>query len=845
MRKQYFWLAVILALVLLNQGTFTVDAVRDMEGRYPSKTIILGDPWPTILLVNGSAGQAGLRRGDRVVSIDGQVPGGQMALREILHRKQIGDFLTVSIQRDGQSSEHRVEIAGMGLLGYGWFYAVVMFFLMPWLCIALGFWVTALRPGDKRAWLVLGILLGMSGLGRAPLLDPFGWGPPGVVAVIFHELTSVYGWGVCMMLFGIYFPRRWNLDEKFPWLKWALIAPAAALAVLDAAWRACEAFSYTSFTALRNAVPIPDWAQTVFVMAIVCFFFIGLSNKLADASVPHDDRRRIGLLYFGCTFAMTPMLLLYIFDGVVNHRQPGDADGQWLTVCMMIMSLFPIVIAYVIVVERAMEVRMFIRQGLQYTLARGGLRILTGCIMIAVIFTSINLLEGSDISRPEKFGFLAFGIVLILRLRDLAERVRRWLDRRFFREAYNAERILGDLSEQVRTILDRNTLLETVTRKLSESLHVDRVAVVLQEGAFFRPAFATGYGSIPDVALPTENGAVEELRRTREPVSVTHSTLPADREALGQLGAQLLLPLVSKKDLLGFISLGPKKSEEPYSASDTSLLRTVASQTGLALENTRLSEAIATETAQRELLHREIEIAREVQERLFPQNLPAIATLEYAGHCRPASEVGGDYYDFLALANGRLGLAIGDISGKGVPAALLMASLQASVRGQSQGLNADGRPDIAGLMTNVNRLVYDASPQNRYATFFYAQFDPATRALTYTNGGHNAPMLIRGEEVLRLEAGGPPVGLFRPSRYQQAELALSTGDLLILYTDGISEAENPGEDEWGEDALISAVRACASAPPAEMIATIMRCADAFANGAPQHDDMTLVVARVL
>src|SRR5262249_15997718 len=159
-----------------------------------------------------------------------------------------------------------------------------------------------------------------------------------------------------------------------------------------------------------------------------------------------------------------------------------------------------------------------------------------------------------------------------------------------------------------------------------------------------------------------------------------------------------------------------------YTPSDTNLLRTVAAQTGLALENSRLSEAIAAEVAQRELLNREIEIAREVQQRLFPQNLPDVPSLAYAGYCLPARGVGGDYYDFLARASGKLGLAIGDVSGKGVPAALLMASLQASVRGQSQS----GSGNVAELMTIVNRLVCDASPENRYATFLYAQFDPAT-----------------------------------------------------------------------------------------------------------------------
>ena len=201
---------------------------------------------------------------------------------------------------------------------------------------------------------------------------------------------------------------------------------------------------------------------------------------------------------------------------------------------------------------------------------------------------------------------------------------------------------------------------------------------------------------------------------------------------------------------------------------------------------------------------------------------------------------GGDYYDFLALAGGQLGLVIADISGKGIPAALLMASLQASVRGQSQN-----GADVAGLMANVNRMIYEVSPTSRYATFFYSQYDPSTRRLTWSNGGHNPPMVLRGGEVILLETGGPVVGLFPQGCYKQDSVVLEAGDLLILYTDGMSEAENRAEEEWGEDALIAAARGCGSQCPKEMIANIMTAADAFANGAPQHDDMTLVIARVL
>ena len=271
------------------------------------------------------------------------------------------------------------------------------------------------------------------------------------------------------------------------------------------------------------------------------------------------------------------------------------------------------------------------------------------------------------------------------------------------------------------------------------------------------------------------------------------------------------------------------------------MLGSVATQTGLALENSRLTEAVANEVAQRERLNRELEIAREVQERLFPQNYPPVAGLDYAGRCRPALGVGGDYYDFLELPDGCLGIAIGDVSGKGVPAALLMASLQACLRGQT----ISGLQDLAKLMSNMNHLIYETTPANRYATFFYGQYDPSSRLLVYVNGGHNPPMVFRNGEVLRLEDGGPVVGLFKPARYSQAKVALQPGDVLVLFTDGISEAMNATDEEWDEERLIDAVRRCRHRPAIEIIDCLIRDADAFVAGAPQHDDMTVVAVKVV
>jgi phosphoserine phosphatase RsbU/P len=237
-----------------------------------------------------------------------------------------------------------------------------------------------------------------------------------------------------------------------------------------------------------------------------------------------------------------------------------------------------------------------------------------------------------------------------------------------------------------------------------------------------------------------------------------------------------------------------------------------------------------------------LEIAREVQEHFFPQRLPSVPGLDYCGQCRPAREVGGDYYDFLELPAGRLGFAIGDVSGKGVGAALMMASLEASLRALASVID-----DPAELMDRVNTLVHRASAANCYATLFYGQYDPASRRLSYVNAGHNPPIVLRSSagsyQVLRLETGGPVIGFF-PHRYERGVFSHEVGDLLVLFTDGVSESMNARSEEWGEARLIEFAKTSFDLPVLEAMRRILAAAEAFAAGAAQHDDMTLVVLRV-
>lgn len=235
----------------------------------------------------------------------------------------------------------------------------------------------------------------------------------------------------------------------------------------------------------------------------------------------------------------------------------------------------------------------------------------------------------------------------------------------------------------------------------------------------------------------------------------------------------------------------------------------------------------------------ELDIAKQVQARLFPQSLPQLETLEYAGICIQAREVGGDYYDFLNLSGTRLGLIIGDTSGKGIGAALLMANLQANLR--SQSALASDRPQL--FLRSANQLFYENTTNSAYATLFFAEYNDKTRRLRYANCGHHAALLLRRDNTLeRLGSTCTVLGLFREWDCSIEERQLFPGDILTLYTDGITESFNDAEEEFGEHRLIEVLRRNRSRSSQELLAAIVDNVQRF-SPREQSDDMTLIVAK--
>lgn len=251
-------------------------------------------------------------------------------------------------------------------------------------------------------------------------------------------------------------------------------------------------------------------------------------------------------------------------------------------------------------------------------------------------------------------------------------------------------------------------------------------------------------------------------------------------------------------------------------------------------------ESLVAVTREKERLQSELAIASEVQNQLFPRAVPPMRTIELVGACIPARSVSGDYYDYLCLPNGNLAVAIGDVAGKGISAALLMASIQSIMRTQlAEGMHLSA----AGMVSQLNRQLYANTSPEKYATFFFGLYDENSRVLTYTNAGHLPPIVICGGEPHPLEVTGTVVGLFPVASYAEQKVILCPDDMLIGYTDGVTEPENAYGEEFGVERLSEAVLRNRSCEPGEIVAKVMEAVKHWSSAPELPDDMTVLIAK--
>lgn len=847
----FLWMALGMAYYVAGAGALCEQWFRGDRHGVPPFSI---DDTGKLSSVSGElAKKTGLANGDFLVALNGRPYTGDAQQTELPNRFRPGDPLTLTVRQAG-GQLRTVTTPLKRIEGPDWsasmIFTLIVVLTVPLLSLVVAGWTVLARPRDPNAWLVM-VILTLPEIAFGNLQASF-W--PGLWHALFAEwagLNTVIFFPA-LAWFGLFFPERSRIDRRVPWLKWLILTPELLCLAIYMWLVYVLAFDIGAHPALARIERLTGGIINALAIACVLLFLAALVDKLRSASTA-DARRRLRVLAFGSCLSLGPVLLIFAtlpLLGLDPHH------GSWFLLLVPLIALFPIVISYALVVQRAMDIRVLLRIGTRYLMAKATLIVIECAVVLFLVFyVAGNLLR----SQQTIAGLTVLAVTAVAFTTSAGfgnrfiGRLQTWLDRRFFRESYNAEVILSELSEHARNFTEQTPLIETVTRRVSEVLHVPQVAVWMRNSAEFTLQQTLGLDPLGPALLAGDSATVSNLTRTHLPARVYRDRPDAwlveagaeEISILDRVNAEVLLPLPGRDRLMGVIALGPKKSEEPYTPTDLRLLQSVATQTGLALEVSELAHSLADEAARRARSDRELEIAHEVQERLFPQQIPVAAGMTLAGRCRPAHGVGGDYYDLIQLDNGCIALAIGDVSGKGIPAALLMASLRSCLRTMTLvGAQETAQLDLAALMQKMNQLVFEASASNRYATFFFAVFDPVTRILRYVNAGHNAPVLLRRGERTLLEATGSVVGLLPNLEFEERSLTLSAGDALIAYTDGISEALNSDEEEWGEERMLEAAAAAMPAGADEILCAIFTAADRFIGNAAQYDDMTLLVVAV-
>jgi sigma-B regulation protein RsbU (phosphoserine phosphatase) len=581
-------------------------------------------------------------------------------------------------------------------------------------------------------------------------------------------------------------------------------------------------------TALRWVI----YASTVYTVGYLVASLVVFIRSYRRSGVAQKVKLRIAIA--GTVAGIVPFL------AVITWRQvmPGEYS-IWEFLSALALAFVSISFAYAILKHGAIELNIVVRKSIVYAL-------LTGAI-IAAYYGLVRFLGDFFTTqfhlRPVYFSIIAV-LVLAVVFHPARQFVQGLVDRLFFRGEYDYKREVVEFNRQLSRRLTKKEILDYFSERMRALLKASYVAFYKKGDAgeqFRLDVVDVDAKTLPDT-FPRGSLLGRYLGRFRKPLMAEYldeswAERHLDMQSTAFLAssqAAVCLPIGSTESLFGLIVLGVKRSGLPYSRADSELLETFSEHLALVLENADLHEA----TIEKERLKNEVLLAREIQLSLLPKAPPKRENLELHGKMESSVEVGGDYYDFFELGRHSVGVVIGDVSGKGVPAAMLVSSLRAVFR----NLAMREGTGVAQVVGDLNRYLCENSKGAQYATIFYAIFELDASTLTFCNAGHCPALLVKSQYVDRLGEGGMMLGIDAAHRYEEGRVRIERGDVLCFYTDGVTEQADPAGREYGESRLIEFLRANRNLPLTALQERLFATVLAFGNGR-QDDDITAIIAR--
>lgn len=848
------------------------------------------------------AAAAGIRLGDEIVAVNGVPVGQAEALDREAARLRAGDEVVLELAREGKPLQSTLRLGPLFPSSLQWMQlwisiAIGAAFLgisalVAWMrprsgTVLVFYLMSTVGAVFYFIWALFEVEYGnMRGLTPAGTLSQFRSAAAVFVAYFFAAslLASL------LLHFAWIFPRRRPLLERYPrllvWVYTGMLLPyAMSIAVIAAAAvdgaagiaavvAAAVAGAWLLVRALRgggglrNAALNDPW-RVIFAIFLVAPSLGALFQVLPDAVGPFvgvaivllpliatvalsfgyavatcvglyrsyreagvEEKRQLKWPLWGTIAAIGSSVVLMLLWGVTMWVAPVTAMGSPIAaVCMAAAVkapylLIPVAFAFAILKYRLMEIDLLIRKTAVYASVTGIILLLylglVGTVGLALIrFANV---ENQTVTV---LGTLVIAVAFI----PVRNGVQSFFDRRFFARRENLADVARSLRAEAMTADRLGPFLQSFVERVQQGLQARSAAVFVLEATSDVLALEAKVG-LPDETLHRVelDADVPLLARGPRIVEVQEADLtPFERSALRRVGAQLALPVFAHGSALALLTVGRKLGGEAFDRDELDFLREAADH---------LSFAVANLRKRREEV--EFEQAREIQRSLLPSAIPQREGVRTAALWKPAREVSGDYFDVLELEGGQLALCIGDVVGKGMPAALLMSSLQAAVRAIAP---TEAPPDK--VCTQVRRVVTRNLTGGKFVTFFYGLVDADTRLFRYANLGHNPPILLRADGTAeRLGGrGGVIARLFAEAKVEEGRVALAPGDRILLFTDGASEARDGKEEEFGEERLVELVREHRTLEPEALLARIETAVETFSGG-NRFDDITLVAVAV-
>jgi len=561
-----------------------------------------------------------------------------------------------------------------------------------------------------------------------------------------------------------------------------------------------------------------------YLFLAVLFLYQG-TRKLTQSRLKNQAR----LVAWGIRSSTGLYAIAFILPALTNLRIP-DSLRYALTIGALLIGSGSI--AWSIIRYRFLDIRTLVRQSLVYSL--------TSALLLGIYFlliTQLSNLMQSLLGRKVPILEIGYLILAIFLFQPIMGWIDELVKRLLLKDKADYRIMMEMFSRKIISILKLDELNRTIFEALKKEMLVEEVYLCLCDAKNGRFSL---FSEDKNLSFPEDDHLIQELRLKDRPFFLDELSFEKDTplfKTLSDSDVFLIVPIYSSEEFIGFFGLTKKITGLKYTYEDLTLLKVLANQFVIAYKNAQLYQ----ESLEKQKIEEELLVAKQIQLGLLPKSFPKGKAFELSAYTQPAHQVGGDYYDFLERSDGSLGVAIADASGKGVPAALMVSLLHASLRAMMKN-----KFEPSETISNINQLISSSVSDGRFATMFYGEFNPHTRKLSYCNAGHNYPIVIRKDQKVEfLKTGGLILGPFPEATYQMEEILFESEDLVFFYSDGLTENFNEKQEMFGEDRLLELLLENRKLSCEELKELIVAQVESFAHGISLYDDFTIVILKVL